>query len=79
MALTEEKVLANVEVCVKESAIQVKWVNRILRDREVISQVPHRCAYSQDQKDQFVTDIENPGNGGTPGMAAPYIAAVGWV
>jgi len=78
MALTEEKILANVEVHTDASTIQVKWVNQILRDGEVISRVPHRCAYSQDQKDQFTADIENPANGGSPGMAAPYIAAVGW-
>jgi len=78
MALTEEKALASVEVITESSTIQAKWVNRILRDGEVISQVPHRCAYTGDQKDQFITDIENPANGGAPGMAAPYVAAVGW-
>lgn len=78
MALTEEKVLSNVEVCVEASAIQVKWINRILRDGQVISQLPHRAAYIQGQKEQFVADIENPANGGAPGMAAPYIEAIGW-
>lgn len=78
MVLTEEKALASVEVLTEASLIQVKWINRILRDGAIISQVPHRCAYSQEQKDQFIADIENPANGGAPGMAAPYIAAVGW-
>ena len=78
MALTEEKALASVNVIVEASTIEVKWLNRIKRDGEVISLFPFRCCYGQDQKDQFIADLENSDNGGTPGQAAPYIAAVGW-
>jgi len=69
MALTEEKVLASVEVCIEASTINVKWLNRIKRDGEVISEVPHRCAYSQSQKEQFVAEVEG---------GSAYVAAVGW-
>lgn len=71
MALAEEKALANVEVCVEANAIQAKWINRILRDGVVISEVPHRCAYGVEMKEQFISDLG-------AGVAAPYIAAVGW-
>jgi hypothetical protein len=67
--LTEQQILKSVEILPTQNAINVCWMNQILRDGEIISEIPHRCAYMQDQKDQFLADVE----GGDK-----YVAAIGW-
>ena len=70
MALTEQKILSSVTHNVTANTVDVKWLNQILRDGEVISETPHRCAYHTEQKDQFTADL---------GIDAPkYLAMVGW-
>ncbi len=69
MALTEQKILKSVEVLIEQNAVNVCWENQILRDGEVISTVPHRCAYAQEQKEQFLAEVEG---------AASYVAILGW-
>jgi len=69
MALTEQKILKSVEVLVDQNAVNVCWENQILRDAEIISAVPHRCAYTTEQKEQFLAEVEG---------AAPYAAILGW-
>ena len=71
MALTEQKTLASVNHTIIGNTMEVKWMNEILRDGEVISRIPHRCSYQVEQKDQFIADL-----GAT--VAAPYIAMAGW-
>lgn len=71
MALTEQKLLASVNRNIIGNTLEVKWLNEILRDGEVISSIPHRCAYGIDQKDQFIADLGAE-------VAAPYIALAGW-
>jgi hypothetical protein len=62
----------------EEGNIQVAYDRQVLEGEQVISRKLHYELYSMGKKDQFIADIENPDNGGTPGKAAPYIAAVGW-
>ncbi len=69
MALTESKVLSQVTVLPEANAVQVRWDNLIERDGEVISRVPHRKAYSQDQKQEFLAEVEGAEN---------YLGALGW-
>lgn len=58
MALLEQKILKSVEVVTTQNCINVCWENQILRDEEIISAVPHRCAYMQEQKEQFLSEVE---------------------
>jgi len=74
----ETSELVEVTVLPAEGNIQVGRMNTVKKDGEVISKKIHYTLYSPEMKDQFITDIEAPANGGTPGMAAPYIQAVGW-
>jgi hypothetical protein len=47
MALTEDRVLVSVNIHISEGfkSIDIEWANRVLRDGEVISDIPHRGAY----------------------------------
>lgn len=67
--ITKEKALSSVEINVESNTINVKWVNRIIDDDTVLSEVPHRCSYTAEMIDQFRTDVEN---------AEQYITVVGW-
>jgi len=69
MALTEQTILKSVEVLPEQSAVNVMWENQILRDGEVISAAPHRKAYGQEQKDEFLTEVEG---------ASAYVTILGW-
>lgn len=57
MALTEETVLAGVEVLPLLNAINVRWEYRILKDGEVISSENQRRAYSEFERAQFLLDV----------------------
>ena len=69
MSLTESKVLAQVTILPESNSVNVRWDNLIMRDEEVISRQPHRKAYTFDQKDEFLAEVEGAEN---------YIAALGW-
>lgn len=69
MGLTERKVLRSVEVLTQQKTANACWENQILRDGEILSSVPHRCAYGIEQKEQFLAEVDN---------AAAYIAILGW-
>ena len=69
MALTEQKILKQVTVLAQQSAANVQWANQILRDGEVISEQFERKAYTADQKDEFLAEVEG---------ADSYIAILGW-
>jgi hypothetical protein len=49
MLLTEDRVLISVELLIQDSAVNVCWANRILRDGEVIDSKPHRGAFPLDE------------------------------
>ena len=69
MALTEQTVLKQVTVLAQQSAVNVQWSNQILRDGEIISEQFKRKAYTVDQKDEFLSEVDGAEN---------YIAALGW-
>ena len=69
MALTEQRILSQVTTLPAQSAVNVQWSNQILRDDEVISQTYERKAYTADQKDAFLAEVEG---------AESYIAVLGW-
>ena len=69
MALTEQKILKQVTVLAQQSAANVQWANQILRDGEVISEQFERKAYTADQKDEFLAEVEG---------ADSYITILGW-
>ena len=69
MALEERKILASVDIQPTSNTVNVRWDNQILRDGVVVSTTPHRTAYSVDQKDAFLAEVEG---------ADKYIAALGW-
>jgi hypothetical protein len=67
--LTEEKILAAVEILPSTNAINVRWDNVVKRDDEVISRIPHRKAYGAEQKDEFLAEVEG---------AQKFVDAIGW-
>lgn len=69
MALTEQRILKQVAVLPAQSAVNVQWANQILRDEEVISETYERKAYTAEQKDEFLSEVEG---------AESYILALGW-
>lgn len=69
MALIEQRILNQVTTLPNQSAIQVQWANQILRDDEVISQTYERKAYMQEQKEEFLAEVEG---------AEGYVAIMGW-
>jgi hypothetical protein len=69
MSLSESTILASVNINVSANTIEVRWDNIIQRGDEVISRVPHRKAYTPDQKEDFLAEVEG---------AEAYITAAGW-
>lgn len=70
MALIEQKVLASINHNIIANTLEVKWLNEILRDGEVVSSIPHRGTYSLETKDQFIADVGD--------ASAQYITLAGW-
>ncbi len=50
-------------------AAEVLWINQVLRDGIVIAEENHRYAYSVNDKDKFLEDV----NG-----AEQYLTVLGW-
>jgi len=69
MALTEQRILKSVQILPGQSAVNVQWTNQILRDEEVITETYERKAYSIDQKDEFLSEVEG---------AEAYLTVLGW-
>lgn len=69
MSLSEQRILKSVEILPAQNAINVLWVDQIMRDGEVVAETNHRKAYTQDQREAFLGEV----TGG-----AAYVAAVGW-
>ena len=67
--LTEVKTIKQITVLPASNAVNVQWANQILRDGEVISETFERKAYTADQKDSFIAEVEG---------AAAYVTALGW-
>jgi len=67
--LTEQRILKQVTTLPAQSAINVQWANQILRDGEVISETFERKAYTAEQAQEFLAEVEG---------AAGYMAVLGW-
>ncbi|WP_415034430.1 hypothetical protein [Azonexus sp.] len=67
--LKEQRILKSVQILSQQSAVNVQWTNQILRGDEVISEQYERKAYTQDQKDAFLAEVEG---------AEDYINILGW-
>lgn len=57
MSLTEQTVLASIEVMPQINSINVRWDKQILRDGEVIVSEPFRRAYGRHEREQFLADV----------------------
>lgn len=69
MALAEEKILAAVEIILEQGLISVKWLNRIKRGETVISEIPHRRVFAQQEKEEFLLEVEG---------GEAYTSLLGW-
>lgn len=67
--LSEQRALKSVTIDLPTNTAEVLWVNQVLRDGTVIAENYHRTAYSADQKDIFMLDVEG---------AAGYVTILGW-
>lgn len=57
MSLSEQTILASVEVLPQINAINVRWDKQILRDGKVILSEPFRRAYCRYDREQFLADV----------------------
>lgn len=69
MSIIEDKIISQVNFLPAASTINVQWANRILKDGVVIAETYERKAYAQDQKAEFLVEVDN---------AATYISVLGW-
>ena len=70
MPIFEEiKYLKQVSILPTQSAVNVQWAVAIKKDDEVISEQYERKAYTQDQKESFLAEVEGAEN---------YINVLGW-
>ena len=69
MALTEQRIVKQITFLPESRTFNVQWADQILRNGEVVSEAFHRKAYSEADKDSFLTEVDN---------AQALIAAVGW-
>jgi hypothetical protein len=69
MALSENRILKSVDIQLTTKTANVLWSDQILRDGEVITEANHRKAYTEDQKDEFLAEVDGAEN---------YLSALGW-
>lgn len=67
--IEENTILKQITVLPEQNAINVQWANQIIKDGEVIAEKLHRKAYSCEQKDAFLTEVDGATN---------YISILGW-
>lgn len=69
--LTERRIQKSVNiVAIEENKVaEVLWVDQVLRDEKIIAESNHRCAYSVDNKEQFLAEVEG---------AELYMTILGW-
>lgn len=66
---TEQRILKQVTILPSQNAINVQWVNQILKDGIVISETFDRKAYMRAQDAEFAIEVDG---------ADSYLAALGW-
>ena len=57
MALSEQTIVASVEVLPQINAVNVRWNKQILRDGVVVVSEPFRRAYGRYEREQFLADV----------------------
>ena len=55
---TEQKVLTSINYKPEFNTVEVSWANKVFRDAILIANTIERKAYNQDQKDQFISEVE---------------------
>lgn len=50
-------------------AAEVLWINQVIKAETVIAESNERCAYSEEDKERFLADVEN---------AEQYLAVLCW-
>jgi hypothetical protein len=69
MAFTEQRVLNQVTVLPEQSAINAQWLDQVLKDGVVIASTPFRKAYTVDQKDELLAELDK---------AEYYVSILDW-
>lgn len=69
MAIIEKKIINQVVILPSQNAINVQWVNQVIKDDVLIAQTYHRCAYAEENKAAFLAEVEG---------AQSYLALVNW-
>ena len=70
MSLVEQRVLKQVTMLPQSNTINIQWANQIVRDgSEIVSETYERAAYSQEDKDAFISAVDG---------GAAYATAMGW-
>jgi hypothetical protein len=69
--LSENRVQKSVAIVDNSDGLiaEVLWVNQIIKDDVVISEAYHRCAYTEEDRERFITEVVN---------AELYLAVLGW-
>jgi hypothetical protein len=69
--LTERIIQKSVNIMTigENKVSEVLWVDQVLRGEEVIAESNHRCAYTAENKEQFLAEVEK---------AELYMTILGW-
>lgn len=69
--LTEKRIQKSVNIVTigENKVAEVLWLDQVLRGEDVIAESNHRCAYTSDNKKQFLAEVEN---------AELYMTILGW-
>lgn len=69
MTIIENRVLKEVAVLPQQQAVNVQWANQIIKDDIVISETYERKAYTVEDKNDFMVEVES---------ADKYLDIIGW-
>lgn len=69
MALSEKRIVKQVSIVPEIQCVNVQWADQIFRDGELVAETYHRKAYSLEQRDQFLAEVDG---------ADRYTSALGW-
>lgn len=59
MEIIEKKIVSQVNILPFSNTVNVQWSNQILKDDIVIAETYTRKAYSKEQKEEFLDEVEN--------------------
>lgn len=69
--LSENKIQKSVNIVTTGSgkSVEVLWINQIIKNDLVLAETNHRCAYSAEDKEKFLIEVER---------AEEYLGILGW-